>query len=106
MADNEQDTRTARGPESPGGTRPRVRWDSSKLQSSYANVCSITSTRDEIVLSFGLNQTWEPGSEEIEIELSNRIIVSPSAAKRMARVLDQVLAQYEARHGPLPADAG
>ena len=40
---------------SPG--KPRVRWDSSQLQVSYANVCSITSSRDEFVFSYGLNQT-------------------------------------------------
>lgn len=84
---------------------PKVRWDSSKLQSSYANVCSITSTREEIVLNFGLNQAWERSGGEIEIQLNNRIIVSPFAAKRMATVLNQVLAQYEARHGALSTDA-
>jgi len=89
-----------------GGNAPRVRWDSSRLQSSYANVCSITSTREEVVFNFGLNQSWDRTDGELEIQLNNRIIVSPFAAKRMAQVLNQVLDQYEARHGKLSTDAG
>lgn len=88
------------------GNAPRVRWDSSKLQSSYANVCSITSTREEVVLNFGLNQSWDRTDGQLEIQLNNRIIVSPFAAKRMAQVLNQVLEQYEARYGKLSTDTG
>lgn len=79
----------------------QVRWDTSKLQSTYANVCSITSTREEVVLNFGLNQTWERGASEVEIQLTSRIIVSPFAARRMADVLNQVLGEYESRYGKL-----
>jgi hypothetical protein len=87
-----------------GGNAPRVRWDSSRLQSSYANVCSITSTREEVVFNFGLNQSWDRSDGELEIQINNRIIVSPFAAKRMAQVLNQVLEQYEARYGKLSTD--
>lgn len=99
--DQPRDTQPA-----PGGNAPRVRWDSSKLQSSYANVCSITSTREEVVLNFGLNQSWDRTDGQLEIQLNNRIIVSPFAAKRMAQVLNQVLEQYEARYGKLSTDTG
>ncbi len=83
-----------------GGTR--VNWDTSKLQSAYANVCSVTSTREEVVLNFGINQAWERGQSEMQIQLSNRIILSPFAAKRMADGLNKLLVEYENRYGKLP----
>ena len=38
---------------------PKVSWDDSALRSSYANVCNVSSTREEVVLVFGVNQTWQ-----------------------------------------------
>ena len=81
---------------------PTVKWDTSKLQSAYANVCSVISTREEVVLNFGINQAWERGQAEMEIQLSNRIILSPFAAKRMADGLNRLLQEYESRYGKLP----
>lgn len=89
----------------PAGT-PRVKWDSSNLQSSYANVCSVTSTREEVVLNFGINTAWERGQTEMEIQLTNRIILSPFAAKRMANGLNKLLAEYESRYGKLSTEGG
>ena len=80
----------------------RVKWDTSQLQNSYANVCSVTSTREEVVLNFGINQAWERGRREMEVQLTNRIILSPFAAKRMAEGLNRLLAEYESRYGKLP----
>jgi hypothetical protein len=34
---------------------PKIRWDDSQMQSSYANVCNVASTREEVVLLFGVN---------------------------------------------------
>ena len=79
----------------------KVRWDDSNLKSSYANVCNVSSTRSEIVVVFGLNQAWERGQEEMKIELTNRIILSPVAAKQMADLLNRVMGEYESRFGKL-----
>jgi hypothetical protein len=40
----------------------------------------------------------------LEIELSNRIILSPFAAKRLNMMLDKLMKEYEARHGELRLD--
>jgi hypothetical protein len=69
-------------------------------------VVSFTSTREEVVLNFGINQAWERGQEELEIQLHNRIILSPFAAKRMAVGLNKLLAEYEARYGKLSEEGG
>lgn len=41
-------------PNQPTTTNPTVQFDVSNLQSSYANVCNVSSTREEVVLAFGV----------------------------------------------------
>lgn len=84
-----------------GGTAPKVRWDDSGITNSYANVCNVSSSREEVVLVFGINKAWERGRQEVQVQLTDRIILSPFAAKRLAGLLNNVLQQYESRFGPL-----
>lgn len=79
----------------------RIKWDDSGMKSSYANVCNVTSTREEVVMLFGINQAWNRGQKEVTIQLTDRIIVSPFAAKRLALLLDGVVKEYEKRFGVL-----
>jgi hypothetical protein len=76
-----------------------VRWDDSEVTNSYANVCNVLSSREEVVLVFGVNKAWEKGAADIQVKLSNRIILSPFAAKRLSLLLENVLKQYETRFG-------
>ena len=82
-------------------TTPKVNWDDSKLRSAYANVCNVASTREEVVLLFGVNQAWQGTRAEVTVQLSDRIILSPFAAKRLSILLQQVVAQHEQRFGAL-----
>jgi len=79
----------------------RIKWDDSNMKSSYANVCNVTSTREEVVMLFGVNQAWNRGQKEVTIQLTDRIIVSPYAAKRLSMLLQGVVAEYEKRFGAL-----
>ena len=101
---NEQPTETAARPPVTAPTTPSIRWDDSRMQSAYANVCNVASTREEVVLLFGINQAWHAGQQEIPIQLSSRIIISPHVAKRLAELLTNVLRQYESRFGVLSTD--
>ena len=94
-----RDTASARGGEQ--GV-PTVKWDDTGMKSSYANVCNVASTREEVVLLFGVNQAWHSGQREIPVQLTDRIILSPFAAKRLALLLSNVLREYENRFGQLP----
>ena len=85
---------------------PAIRWVTSSLKSSYANVCNVSSTREEVILNFGVNQAWERGAPELEIELSSRLILSPFAAKRLSLMLTKLVAEYENRHGVMDTDGG
>ena len=80
---------------------PTIRWDDSNMRSVYANVCNVSSTREEVTLLFGTNQAWRSGQKEVGIELTDRVIVSPFAAKRLALLLNGVVGEYEKRFGTL-----
>jgi hypothetical protein len=92
---------TARPAGAAGPGAQTVRWDDSSLKSSYANVCNVSSTREEVVLVFGINQAWERGQNVVQVQLTDRIILSPFAAKRLASLLANVIKEYETRFGPL-----
>ena len=79
----------------------KIKWDDSNMKSAYANVCNVSSTREEVVLLFGVNQAWNRGQKEVTIQLTDRIIVSPFAAKRLSMLLGAVVKEYESRFGVL-----
>ena len=88
------------------GALPKVKWDDSGMKTSYANVCNVASTREEVTLLFGTNQTWHSGMEEVSVRLSDRIILSPFAAKRLALLIGNVVNEYEKRFGTLSIGLG
>lgn len=79
----------------------RVRFDTSKLKSSYCNVCNATSTREEVVLNFGLNENWDLGQRDVDVQLLHRIILSPHAAKRLQDLLARLMGEFENRYGAI-----
>src|SRR5881396_547525 len=83
---------------------PTVKWDDANMRSSYANVCNVASTREEVVLLFGINQAWHAGQKEVTVQLTDRIILSPFAAKRLSVLLSNLLREHEGRFGALSLD--
>ena len=109
MASTEQGNREAQARAQQGGQQQegmRVRWDDTNMKSSYANVCNVASTREEVVMLFGVNQAWHAGQREIPVQLTDRVIMSPHAAKRLSILLGNVLKEYESRFGKLPDPRG
>lgn len=76
-------------------------WDSSQVKSTYANVCNVTGTREEVVLDFGVYHPWEREAGAGGIKLTNRVVLSPFAVKRLAMMLNTLTHEYEARYGKL-----
>ena len=86
------------------GKRQTLRFRTENLKSSYCNMCNATSTREEVVLNFGLNQNWDQPTaqpEVLEVDLQHRVVLSPFAAKRLSEALGKLVADYEARYGKL-----
>ena len=102
MADN-NDSQTAS--DSKRSASARVEWDDSKMDTTYANVANAASTREEVALLFGTNTSWNiSGDRPVKIELTNRIILSPYAAKRFMLLLGGVIDEYESRFGKLDVE--
>lgn len=81
---------------------PTVKWDDSKMQTTYANVVNVSSTREEVSVFFGTNQTWNiKADKEFDVELTDRMVLNPYAAKRLTILLSTVLKEYENRFGSL-----
>ncbi|WP_227657634.1 DUF3467 domain-containing protein [Candidatus Magnetaquicoccus inordinatus] len=80
---------------------PKIVWDDSQMQTSFANVCNVLGTREEIMILFGSNQAWQSGQKEVKVHLSNRVVMNPYAAKRLQVMLDMAIRQYEERFGTL-----
>lgn len=74
-------------------------------QVSYANFCRGTLTPDEVVLDFGFNSNaFGVKVLEEDIEIKNRIIFSPVAAKRLLFLLNDVIRRHEQNFGEVEID--
>jgi hypothetical protein len=82
----------------------KINWEAAQMKTSYANVCNVSSTREEVTLLFGTNQTWQTGQKELTINLTERIILNPFAAKRLSMLLNNIVKEYETRFGELNLD--
>ena len=81
---------------------PKVVWDDSQMRTTFANVVNGASTREEVTLFFGTNQSWNVGQgSDVKVQLSDRIILTPYAAKRLNVLLDAIVKSYEKANGPL-----
>jgi hypothetical protein len=85
-------------------TVPNIRWDDSNMRSSYFNVCNVAGTREEIILLLGVNQAWHRDVKEVTVQLQERVILNPYAAKRLSTLLNRVIHEYEQRYGTLQLD--
>ena len=95
MSDNNQQVKAAET------AVPQINWDDSKMQTTYANVCNVLGTREEIMVLFGANQAWPTDQKEVTVHQSNRIVLNPFAAKRLHALLELGLREYESRYGEL-----
>lgn len=79
----------------------KINWDGSKMRSTYANVCNVSSTREEVTLLFGTNQNWHAGQKDLTVELSDRLTLNPYAAKRLSILLANTINEYEKIFGSI-----
>ena len=86
-------------------TSTTIKWDDTNIRITYANICNVVSTREEVSMMFGMNQKMDTENNELTIELSDRIILNPYAAKRVALLLKDVIEQYEEKFSKIELDA-
>ena len=81
----------------------KINWDDSDAKSAHANVFNVTGTREEIVFFFGKSRSTD--KEQTDVQLTNRIVLSPFAAKRLLLQLNHALQDHESQYGPSGAEA-
>lgn len=79
----------------------RLRMNTASVKSSYCNMVNVTTTREEVVMNFGVNESWDRGAAEYDVRLEHRIVMSPFAAKRLTQMLGKLVEEYETRYGEL-----
>ena len=83
-----------------GGRQAEVIWNDSNMTTNFANVVNIQSTPEQLDICFGTNHTWSLTKDRsVRVELANRVIMSPLAAKRLLNALERVLKEHESRYG-------
>jgi len=102
--DMEKKALPAEAEEDQDNMKTKIQWDASKMESTYANVCNVSCTREEFTLLFGINKTWDAGQRKLTVDLTDRIIINPFAAKRLSLLLGNVVRQYEGRFGEIHLD--
>jgi hypothetical protein len=75
--------------------KSRIRWDDSNAETVQAKSCTVASSREEISLFFGPEQTGN------EVRFTNRIILNPFTARQFATALERVIQDYEMQFGTL-----
>ena len=90
-------------PTNPGSERqPQI--SQSEMKTSYANVCRIAQTPNEVIIDFGINPNFYGTILEEPLKLDNRIIMSHDAAKRLCIHLTQTIQNFESKYGTVELD--
>jgi hypothetical protein len=81
---------------------PKIVQDN--LHASYANVCRIAPTPNEVIIDFGMNPNFFGQILDEPLRLDQRVILSLDAAKRLCLHLNQTIQAYEAKYGVIELD--
>lgn len=85
-------------------TQQPLSVDASNLRASYANVCRIAQTPNEVIIDFGMNPNFFGQILDEPLKLDNRVILSHDAAKRLCIHLTATIQNFEARYGAIELD--
>lgn len=90
-------------PASQDGRKQTVQ-DDSNTRSAYANVFNVSGVQKEFVMLFGENRGWDSARQELIVQLSDRLVMRPSEAKRFAALLNKGIEEYEKRYGVIETE--
>ena len=76
-----------------------------KLATTYVNFCRGALTPEEIVLDFGFNaNAFGVKVLDEDIDVTNRLILSPATAKRLLFQLNEMVRRHEQNFGEVEMD--
>lgn len=78
--------------------------DQSNLHVTYANVCRIAQTPNEVLVDFGMNPNFFGTILDEPLKLESRVIMSHDAAKRLCLHLMATIQNFESKYGAIELD--
>jgi hypothetical protein len=84
-----------------GRTESRIYLDGgANIETRYSNYLAIGQNAFEFILDFGQHYEGRDGER-----IHTRIVTSPFYAKWFKKLLEETIAQYEAKYGAIPNEA-
>src|SRR6185436_19987101 len=90
----------------------QVLLDERELRTLYANAYRIHTAAEEVVIDFGFNmpnpnqQQGQGGQAQLLFKVTERVIMSYGAAKRLTMSLTQLIKRYEQQFGEISMQPG
>ena len=90
----------------------QVFLDERELKTTYSNAYRIHTAAEEVVIDIGFNmpnpnpQQAQQGGAQVLFKVTDRIIMSYPAAKRLSASLMQLIKRYEQQFGEIPTQPG
>jgi hypothetical protein len=102
------------GTEQQGQQGIQVFLDERELKTTYSNAYRIHTAAEEVVLDIGFNMpnpNPQPGQQQggqaqVLFKVTDRIIMSYPAAKRLSLSLQQLIKRFEQQFGEIPTQPG
>ena len=81
--------------------QPEVVWNDANMKSLYVNATNEVGGREEIMMILGLNQAWNMNQDKVNVDIAERVVMTPYTAKRLAIMLSATLKAYETKFGQI-----
>ena len=85
------------------GQKREVHVEDVSVNPTYSNFCRVASTPEELILDMGLNP-HPHGTQDIKIEIQQRIVMSHYTAKRLLSALSMAVQRHEQAFGVIELD--
>ena len=76
-------------------------WNDANMKNLYANATNVIAGREEVIMLLGVNDAWQMGQEKVNVDIAERVMMTPFTAKRLAIMLSATLRAYEAKYGEI-----
>lgn len=80
-------------------TQSAVVWNDKNMKNTYVNATNVIAGREEVIMLLGVNDAWQMGQEKVNVDIAERVMMTPFTAKRLALMLSATLRAYEAKYG-------
>lgn len=81
--------------------QPEVVWNDQNMRNVYTNATNVVAGREEVMMILGQNQSWRANQGKVQVNVTERVIMTPYTAKRLAVMLAATLKAYEGKYGKI-----